>query len=131
MIDFFIAVNPPTVTAQERRVKMVNGRPHFYDSERIKDAKELLTSHLIKHKPDISLSGAVRLTVTWCFPIGKTGHQSGEAKITKPDTDNLQKMLKDCMTKCGYWHDDAQVAQEIVTKIWNDPCGIYIKIENI
>lgn len=50
---------------------------------------------------------------------------------TKPDTDNLQKLLKDCMTKLGYWQDDAQVASEIVEKFWADTVGIYIKIEEL
>ena len=38
----------PTVTAQERRVRMVKGKPMFYDSPRIKSAKALLVAHL-KH----------------------------------------------------------------------------------
>ena len=34
-----------------------------------------------------------------------------QREVTKPDTDNLQKLLKDCMTKCGFWKDDAQVVR--------------------
>ncbi|WP_236253677.1 RusA family crossover junction endodeoxyribonuclease [Streptococcus mitis] len=56
---------------------------------------------------------------------------NGQYKTTKPDTDNLQKLLKDCMTKLGYWQDDAQVASEIVEKFWADTVGIYIKIEEL
>lgn len=129
MEQFFMPMIPPTTTAQERQVRIVHGKPIFYDTQAIKDAKDLLCGHLVRHTPDTPMSGAIRLTVTWCFK-GK-GHRNGEAKTTKPDTDNLQKMLKDCMTKCGYWHDDAQVAQEIITKIWNDPSGIFIKVEQI
>ena len=41
----------------------------------------------------------------------------------------LQKLLKDCMTKCGFWKDDAQVVREMVEKRWADePMGIYIEI---
>ena len=66
----------------------------------------------------------------WCFPItGK--HRDGEYKATKPDTDNLQKLLKDCMTDLGYWTDDALVASEITEKFWAELPGIYIKIEEI
>ena len=32
----------PIVTAQERRVRIVKGKPVFYDSPRIKSAKALL-----------------------------------------------------------------------------------------
>lgn len=52
-------------------------------------------------------------------------------KDTRPDTDNLQKLLKDCMTACGYWRDDAQVASEISEKFWATLPGIYIKVEEL
>lgn len=80
--------------------------------------------------PEKKYTGGVRLIVKWLFPItGK--HQDGEYKTTKPDTDNLQKMLKDCMTKLGYWTDDALVASEIIEKFWAAQPGIYIKIEEV
>lgn len=52
-------------------------------------------------------------------------------KIKKPDTDNMVKLLKDEMTHCGYWADDAQVASEITEKFYSEPTGIYIKAEEI
>lgn len=64
-----------------------------------------------------------------CFPRG--GHRDGEYRITKPDTDNLQKLLKDCMTDVGFWEDDAQVASEICEKFWAEVPGIYICAEEI
>lgn len=54
-----------------------------------------------------------------------------EYRITKPDTDNLQKMLKDCMTLVGFWKDDALVASEITEKFWAEKPGIYIRIEEL
>lgn len=66
----------------------------------------------------------------WCFPItGK--HQDGDYRITKPDTDNLVKLLKDCMTDLGYWTDDCLVASEIIEKFWSKVPGIYIRIEEL
>lgn len=124
-------MNPPTVTAQERQVRVINGKPRFYEPERIQAAKNLLTWHLREHRPDAPITGAVELYTVWLFPRGKA-HKSGEWRITRPDTDNLQKMLKDCMTKCGYWNDDAQVAREIIEKRWSDePTGIFIRIETL
>jgi Holliday junction resolvase RusA-like endonuclease len=38
-------------------------------------------------------------------------------------------MLKDEMTHMGFWHDDAQVASEIIEKFWADITGIYVEIE--
>ena len=87
--------------------------------------------HLCKHKPYKPIEGAVELTVMWLFPKGKS-HKHGEWRITKPDTDNLQKMLKDCMTRVGFWNDDAQVVSERVQKRWSaEPTGIYIEIREL
>ena len=54
-----------------------------------------------------------------------------EYRTTKPDTDNLQKLLKDCMTDVGFWKDDAQVASEICEKFWAEIPGIWIRVEEI
>ena len=127
-MNFFIAMKPPTATAQEKQVRVVHGKPIFYDPASVKEAKKLLTSHLILHRPDEPLTGALTLRTLWLFPRGKS-HKHGEWRVTKPDTDNLQKLLKDCMTKTGFWHDDAQVVREIVEKRWADePSGIYIEV---
>lgn len=129
-MNIFIAMNPPTVTAQEHKVKVVKGKPLFYDPPEVKDAKTLLTAHLSQHRPATALSGALSLRTLWLFPRGR--HKNGEWRVTKPDTDNLQKLLKDCMTKCGFWKDDAQVVRETVEKRWSDePCGIYIEVQEL
>lgn len=65
----------------------------------------------------------------WCFPRGK--HLDGTYRLSKPDTDNLQKLLKDCMTKVGFWDDDALVASEIVEKFWAEVPGIYVRIDRL
>ncbi len=126
--EFFMPMIPPTVTAQERRVGIKNGKPIIYDTPEIKNAKDKLISQLITHKPKQKYECGVRLTVKWLFPKGES-HKDGEYRTTKPDTDNLQKMLKDCMTMCGFWKDDALVASEICEKFWADTSGIYIRIE--
>ena len=121
---------PPTVTAQEHKVNVRNGKPIFYNPDELKAATQKITAHLAKHSPSAPYTCGVRLTVKWLFPI--TGeHTNGEYKLTKPDTDNLQKLLKDCMTKCGYWKDDALVASEIIEKFYASHPGIYIRVEEL
>ena len=129
MRKFFMAMIPPTVTAQEHKVTVRNGKPVFYDTAEIKQAKAKLMAYLSKHKPDRPYREGVRLVVMWLFPRGK--HRDGEYRITKPDTDNLQKLLKDCMTACGFWKDDSLVASEHVEKFWADMPGIYISVEEL
>lgn len=129
-ISFFLPMKPPTVTHQEKAVHVVKGKPVYYEPDKLKSARSKLMAYLGKHAPAAPLRGAVRLVVKWCFPI-TGGHEDGQWKTTRPDTDNLQKLLKDCMTDLGYWKDDAQVASEIVEKFWATVPGIYIAAEEL
>lgn len=125
--SFFVDMIPPTVTAQEHKIAIIKGKPVIYDTPEIKQAKSKLISHLKVFSPQEPYNGALHFRVKWCFPV-KGKHRNGEYKISKPDTDNLQKMLKDCMTKLGFWKDDAQVALEIVEKFWAERPGLYIEV---
>lgn len=129
MIEFFMAMEPPTVTQQEHRVKVINGKPVFYDGPELKAARQKLIAHLTGYRPKVKYECGIRLVTKWCFP--KKEHNNGEYRITKPDTDNLQKLLKDCMTCVGFWKDDALVASEIIEKFWSEIPGIYIRIEEL
>ena len=129
MTEFFMAMIPPTCTHQEKQVHVVNGKPKFYEPEELKAARQKLKGYLSKHRPEKFYECGVRLVVKWCFPQGN--HNNGEYRITKPDTDNLQKLLKDCMTDVGFWKDDALVASEITEKFWAEIPGIYIRIEEL
>lgn len=128
-MDFFMAMIPPTCTHQEKKVAVINGKPVFYDSREVNQARLKFCEFLAKYKPEKGYECGVRLITKWCFPKGR--HQQGEYRVTKPDTDNLQKLLKDCMTTVGFWKDDALVASEIIEKFWADPPGIYIRIEEL
>ncbi len=131
MIEFFMPMaKVPTVTHQQKQVHVVNGKPVFYEPADLKAARSKLNGYLSHNVPKKMIEGPVRLTVKWLFPLtGK--HFNGEWKYTKPDTDNLQKLLKDCMTTCRFWKDDALVCSEIVEKFWANQTGIYIRIEEL
>jgi len=131
VIDFFLPMQKiPTTTHQQKKVTVRGGKPHFYEPQSLKEARSLFTELLSPYTPEEQIDGPIRLTVKWLFPkIKKATH--GQYKTTKPDTDNLQKLLKDCMTDLEYWKDDAQVASEIVEKFWSDTVGIYVKVEKL
>lgn len=129
-ISFFMPMKPPTVTYQEHKVSVKSGKPVFYDTQEIKKAKIKLRDNLAAYTPDFPYECAVRLMVKWLFPV--TGdYKNGEYKTTKPDTDNLQKMLKDILTELKFWKDDALVASEIVEKFYSDIPGIFIVIQEL
>lgn len=130
-MNFFMPIKPPTVTAQEKKVAIVKGKPVFYNPPEVKLAKQKLLTALTPHKLKKPLTGPLKLTVIWMFEGGQR-HAEGEWRSTRPDTDNLQKMLKDCMTEKGYWKDDAQVSVEIIKKKWTRKIpGISISIEEL
>lgn len=124
--EFFMSMIPPTCTHQEKQVAVVKGKPVFYEPPELKEARSKLKAHLAKHVPEQRYDCGIRLVTKWCFPRGR--HHDGEYRITRPDTDNLQKLLKDCMTDVGFWKDDALVASEITEKFWAEVPGIYIQV---
>ena len=127
--EFFMAMVTPTVTHQEKKVHVVNGKPVFYEPQELKSARQKLTAYLGQHAPEEPYHHGIRLITRWCFP--KEHYGDGEYKTSRPDTDNLQKLLKDCMTLVGFWDDDALVASELVEKFWAEFPGIYIRIEKL
>lgn len=133
-MEFFLPMIPPTVTHHDKELHafMKDGKPRavLHDSAELKDARAKLRAHLAAHRPPERMTGAVRLCVKWCFPVC-SGHHNGEYRTSKPDTDNLEKLLKDVMTECGFWMDDAQVASELCEKFWAEIPGIYILLTGL
>lgn len=127
--EFFMNMNPPTVTHQEKRVTVKNGKPIFFEDTNLKNARAVFMAQLTRFRPDAPLEGAVQLLTKWCY-LGKTAEP--KYKTTKPDTDNMIKLLKDCMTRSGFWADDAQVACEVTEKfVVPDKPGIYVFVKEM
>lgn len=131
-MKFFLEIDPPTTTAQMKKFACRGGRAMAYEPPNVKQARRTLTEALMLHRPVEPLDGALALKVDWYFPRKKS-HKHNEWRTTKPDTDNLEKLLKDCMTQLGYWVDDARVCYEVVSKRWvnDDECGIAIEIKQM
>ncbi|ALA12719.1 RusA family crossover junction endodeoxyribonuclease [Paenibacillus larvae] len=128
--EFFMAMIPPKTTSQQKQVTVVKNKPVFYEPPELKTARVKLMAHLGQHVPEKTYARPVRLVVKWCFPItGK--RQDGEYKMTRPDIDNSQKLLFDCMTDLKFWKDDALVVSLVAEKFWAKLPGIYIKIEEV
>ncbi len=131
MSQFFMAMIPPRITDQCAKIGVSkSGKPYKYKQPELAEARAKLKAHLANHRPDAPMTGAVRLTTKWLWDSnGK--YPDGTPKTTKPDTDNLVKMLKDLMTECGFWTDDALVAEEKIGKYWAQKPGIYVQIEEM
>lgn len=129
--EFFLSMIPPTKTHQEKQVTFKGGKPVFFEPAELKAVRSKLESSLAKYVPDQKYTTAIQLVTKWCYPWpdDKVRDYVARYKTTKPDTDNMVKMIKDVMTKLGFWTDDALVASEIIEKFWADIPGIYVRIE--
>lgn len=127
---FFLSLDPPRVTGQMKGINFEERR--VYTKPQVLEAEALFAWHLKRHVPKEPFKGALRLAVTFFFGYSGKSHGDGEWKTTRPDTDNLIKVLKDTMTKLRFWDDDAQVAEETVRKQWSKiKPGIAIEIAQL
>lgn len=131
MIEFFIPMKKiPTVTHQQKKVRVIHGKPQFYEPDELKETRAMFMELLAPYAPDEPMDGPLRLTTKWLFPKVK-GTTNGQYKHTKPDTENLLKLPKDCMQELGFFVNDSRVASEITEKFWADTVGIYVRLENL
>ena len=147
VISFFIPMKKIPTTAQQKDIVVRGGKPKVIDSDRLKEARSLLMGELWQRSPEVPLGGILELRTVWCFPMPKSGMveipftdedgnmakkkakvYDGMPKPTRPDTDNLVKLLKDVMTKTGYWWDDSQVAYETIDKVYGEYVGVHITV---
>ena len=125
MIQFFIPGEPPTATAQQKGFSRKTGT--WYKTAELREAEQKYMAYANEARPATPMEGPVQLMVSFWF-TAKNGHKPGEPKTSRPDTDNMVKLLKDVLTRCGFWNDDAQVASEHVSKYWSDVPGIRVKV---
>ena len=132
-MKFKLKMVPPTATAQQKGERIVGKYIQHYKKKNVKAAEAILRDALLPYIPAEPIENrAVFLDVEWLFPYPKSAkkHKPGwtRFKITRPDGDNLNKMLKDIMTDMGFWKDDALISRESVRKRYSDEPGIIIMI---
>lgn len=130
-LKFTLPIQPPRTTHQQKGVRIVRQGsktvPMFYEKKKVQEVRTLYNEALLEHAPAEPIEGAIALDVEWKFC--SRSHKQGEWKTTKPDVDNMTKLLLDCMTDVGFWNDDAQVVRLTTAKYWADVPGIEIAVE--
>lgn len=101
-----------------------------YKTPALKKWENELSEKLAVYAPDQPTDKPILLQVTFGYKA-KTKKDLYKWKLTKPDTDNAIKSVKDVMTKLGFWNDDAQVVFETCKKVWVDQPGIVIVLEEL
>ena len=133
---FKLKMIPPTATAQQKGERVVNGYIHHYKKKNVAAAEAILRDALLPYVPTEPITDEpILFRAVWEFPYPKSAkkHRPGfeRWKFTRPDTDNLNKMLKDVMTDMGFWKDDALISTEMIMKVYSDEPGIDIIFETL
>ena len=130
-IEFTMEMDIPSATAQQIGVAIRNGRPHTYKKKKVKEAEAHFAVNLRPHRPHQPVEGATMLSIVWSYH-SKVKKRNGEMKITRPDLDNLNKIIQDSLVREGFLKDDAQVAILKSYKVWTDrPENIHIVIQTL
>ena len=134
-IQKFIPMVPPRVTHNDLVIRYKKGadgkkKPYVGKSDALLAAEAKWMAHLSKHRPERPLHGAIKADVRICFPSDEK-HPSGTAMIETPDLDNIEKTLWDVLKLTGYIHDDRLVFQKHVCKMYNDPSGLFLSLEEL
>ena len=119
----------PSGTAQQKGVRIVHGKPMFYEKSEVKTARQMFTLELKPHAPEKPSDKPIKLTVWFAFDT-KNKKLWGQYKPTRPDTDNSLKLLKDCMSGL-FFKDDSQVVEETVIKTYAEKATIMMRWEEV
>ena len=128
-MKFYVKMDEvPKTTAQQK--KFSTKTKTFYKTSKIKQSEYLLVRALSGKQPRKTYETPIELSVTWLFPHTKKS-KDGERKGTRPDLDNLQKLLQDIMCKLGYYKDDSLITDLKVKKRWHRHSGLIIEINEV
>ena len=135
-MQFKLKMIPPTATAQQKGERVVGGYIHHYKKKNVAQAEAVLRDALLPYVPKKPIENRpIYFGAIWEFPYPKSArkHQPGKfrQKFTRPDTDNLNKLLKDVMTDMGFWKDDALISAEFIEKVYSDEPGILVFIADM
>ena len=117
-----------------------------YDAGTAEGWKSMIAIAARPHLPPVPLAGPLEVSETFCFqrPKGhfRTGKRACELRpeapecyhTQKPDRDNLDKAVMDCLTAIGMFGDDCQVCGGEIRKFWCAPgerSGVKVEIRRL
>lgn len=134
VIDMFLRCVPPRITAQMKRIRVVNGKPVFFHSSAMKMEANIWALLLQPYRPEQPMDGPLTLSMKFVYPhvaaTKKADREQLIPKTTKPDAGNTAKHLEDLLTKMRFIADDARFYKVNIEK-WHGPAdlvGITIQI---
>lgn len=119
--SFSLPIDPATLpTAQQKGVRVVNINGHHvaqhYTKSKVSKAADRLLFELRMASENTRMESTpdtdwfINAIFVYELPKSYPRSRYGTYKRTRPDSDNMAKLLMDVITRSElYWHDDAQV----------------------
>lgn len=119
------------------------GKARMFDPGTAEGWKSQIAKAVQDYLPDQPHEAPMIVSMSFYFKRPKS-HYTSKGSLTKsarefkqfhtckPDFDNLEKAVSDCLTELGFWKDDTQVVKWTGMKIWtNDRPGLHLIIKQI
>ena len=130
-IEFFEAFRPPTTTHNDLvPYRKADGKIGIRKGSALKAAEALWESRLAAHAPKEPLEGPLSVELRVAWPSGGR-HAHGEPKTTPPDSDNVEKVVYDCMERLGYFGNDAQVCASSTMRMYSEVPGLWCRVSRL
>ena len=85
--------------------------------------------------PSSPLTGPIEAEIEFYFPYNKSASKkiidAESWKITRPDLDNMEKSIFDCLTEQGFIEDDSLICRKLSIKKYSPKPRIVIKLTKI
>lgn len=134
-LSFCLECVPPTATAQGKRMAVMHGKPFFFESKEMKEAKRRLGLLLARFRPSRPLPSPLSLTIEVDWPFRHEDLRKRNSNriphVGKPDLDNWVKGFMDLLVEMGFFEKDHEVAELNLRKFRSLRPGISVKIEQI
>lgn len=112
----------------QSRPRFVRGRVVSSPSRLLKLWRTLMLAEFINSRP---VNGPIRepviVNMLAMFPH-KDPKKWGTPHAVRPDKDNVEKAVLDCLVRAGVLKDDSLVCGGSFTKIWAQRGGLYVQI---
>lgn len=134
--EYFLPLDPQGLpTAQQKGAMFRNGHIIFYEKSKVTSARKAIVGLLLgKFKGNRIEHHAYSVTIVYVYrPASIRKKDFGQPKVTRPDVDNLTKLVLDAITDSHIaWEDDGQVSTLLLRKRYADADEapfVYIRIE--
>lgn len=135
-LSFFIPMQPPTVTSQQKRAVRIGDGVRFFKSKKQKAADNLYHALLFPYRPEKPFTGPLTLILAFTLPWRKSERKAVLRSFaaypcaTRPDCDNRSKQICDVMTALRFWEDDGQISSLCIHKAYGDLSGVSITLSD-